>query len=270
VRLSSPQPLFCRPVALLALAVVCATTFVAAGADKPIVMSAADVVPWTTQAELEAFAARGHLKANEQLGEQLLRGEGVARDVPRALALLERAARGGLGGAALTLGLAYEEGKAVPKDPLRAFDYYRAAAAAGSAEACFNLGAAYVEGRGVKRDQTEGLAWLILAGQRGAEPATEKALRARLQKLRRPEAIATAEQRARSLQSELTAASAASFLPAPSPAPITPAAPPRAAPSLPTPVVIKPDVPALARPTAPTLRLELPPPAPPKVAPPQP
>jgi TPR repeat protein len=245
--------------------------------SAPVLMKAADRVPWTNLAELEAFAARGHLQACAQLGEQLLRGDGVAQNIPRALPLLEQAARGGVGSAIFRLGMVYEEGQGVTRDRLRALEYFRAAAAAGEPEGFFNVGAAYVGAHGVKRDYTEGLAWIILAAKRGAGGNTEQTVRDRILKLRRPEWIRAAEARAPVIEGELAAKPLADFLPT-----CAALVPPRAvAPAAPAPVVtapvekapgpgkIQPATPALTLPIAPPPAFDLPPP-PPKTAPPKP
>lgn len=201
-----------------------AAVFAATGAasSAPVMMSAGDRVPWSNLAELERYAANGNLKACAQLGEQLLRGDGVAQNIPRALTFLERAARGGVGSAIFRLGMVYDEGNGVTQDRSRALAYFRAAAAAGEKEAFFNVGAAYVGAHGVKRDYTEGLAWLILATKRGTGGDTEQTVRARIQKLRHPEWITAAEQRAPDIERELAATTAVALLPA-APAPLAPA-----------------------------------------------
>ena len=201
-------------LALLCTASALAAATPSAQTNAPLKITAAERVPWSNLAELERYAANGHLKASAQLGEQLARGDGVPQDTARALPLLERAARGGIGSAAFRLGMIYDEGQGVPPDRRRALDYFRAAAAAGEAEGFFNVGAAYVGAHGVKRDYTEGLAWLILAAQRGAGGDTVQTVRARIQTLRHPEWITAAEARAPAIARELAAAPAASFLPA--------------------------------------------------------
>jgi TPR repeat protein len=245
--------------------------------SAPVLMKAADRVPWTNLAELEAFAARGHLQACAQLGEQLLRGDGVAQNIPRALPLLESAARGGIGSAIFRLGMVYEEGQGVTRDRLRALEYFRAAAAAGEPEGFFNVGAAYVGAHGVKRDYTEGLAWIILAAKRGAGGNTEQTVRDRILKLRRPEWIRAAETRALAIERELAAKPLADFLPT-SAALVPPRAVALAAPApvitapvekAPVPGKIQPAAPALTLPIAPPPAFDLPPP-PPKTAPPKP
>lgn len=256
------------------------TSVTAANANSPapVMMKAADRVPWTNLAELEAFAARGHLQACAQLGEQLLRGDGVAQNIPRALPLLEQAARGGVGSAMFRLGMVYEEGQGVTRDRLRALEYFRAAAAAGEPEGFFNVGAAYVGAHGVKRDYAEGLAWIILAAQRGAGGNTEQTVRDRILKLRRPEWIYAAETRAPAIEGELAAKKAADFLPASAAlVPLRAVAPAAPAPVIaapvqksPVPGKIQPAAPALTLPIAPPPAFDLPPPPPPKTAPPKP
>ncbi|MSU52227.1 MAG: hypothetical protein CK538_02675 [Opitutia bacterium] len=252
------------------------TSVTAANANTPVpvLMKAADRVPWTNLAELEAFAARGHLQACAQLGEQLLRGDGVAQNIPCALPLLEQAARGGVGSAMFRLGMVYEEGQGVTRDRLRALEYF-CAAAAGEAEGFFNVGAAYVGAHGVKRDYTEGLAWIILAAKRGVGGNTEQTVRDRILKLRRPEWIRAAEIRAPAIEGELAAKKAAAFLPASAalvplravapaaPAPVITAPVQRAL----VPVKIQPAASALSLPIAPPPAFDLPPPPLPKTAP---
>ena len=262
-------PLEVRRLAMtLRLAFVClvssaTATFAAASgapASAPVMMSAGDRVPWSNLADLERYAAAGNLKACAQLGEQLARGDGVTQNIPRALTLLERAARGGIGSAAFRLGMVYDDGNGVTQDRSRALAYFRAAAAAGEKEAIFNVGAAYVGAHGVKRDYTEGLAWLILATKRGAGGDTEQTVRARIQKLRHPDWITAAENRAPAIERELAATTAVALLP-PAPAPLAPtaadSAPKSVSPAPSAPAAFEPDLPSpisppkLARPDSP-------------------
>lgn len=223
--------------------------------SAPIKMSAKDRVPWSNLAELERFAAAGNLKACAQLGEQLLRGDGVAQNIPRAITLLEQAAHGGIGSAIFRLGMIYDDGQGVTKDRRRAVDYFRAAAAAGEAEGFFNVGAAYVGAHGVKRDYAEGLAWLILATNRGAGGDTEQTVRARIKRLRHPEWITAAEQRAPEIERELAATTPAALLAPPPPLAAPASTAPTASPILPQPISpgpitpIKPELPSLPPPS---------------------
>lgn len=271
--LSSPIRVLLRLTAVVPALSLLISTLTAANApgSAPVMLKAADRVPWTNLAELEAFAARGHLQACAQLGEQLLRGDGVVQNIPRALPLLEQAARGGIGSAIFRLGMVYDEGLGVTRDRLRALEYFRAAAAAGEPEGFFNVGAAYVGAHGVKRDYTEGLAWIILAAKRGAGGNTEQTVRDRVLKLRRPEWITAAEARAPAIERELAAKKSTALLPAASPslAPAPGPAPAIAplAPKAPAPARIEPAAPTLPLPFASPPTFDLPQPPPPKSVP---
>ncbi len=157
---------------------------------------------WADLKELQQAAGKGNPKAEAALGEMLLRGDSIAKDETRGVALLEKAARAGHSAAAFRIGMLLADGEAgVAKDPARSLDYFRAAAAGGEAEAFFNLGAAFASGRGAKRNYGEALAWLILARERGAGGDTEIRLRAQLKS--NPTAIATGERRAKEIVAEL-------------------------------------------------------------------
>jgi TPR repeat protein len=171
---------------------------------------------WADLKELQAAAAKGNPKAEAALGEMLLRGEGLAKDEARGIALIEKAARAGHSGAAFRIGMLLADGESgVAKDPARSIDYFRAAAAGGEAEAFFNLGAGFAGGRGVKRNYAEALAWLILARERGAGGDTEARLRAQLKA--NPTLLATGERRAKEIAAELKDKKVADLLPPPAP-----------------------------------------------------
>lgn len=226
--------------------------------SAPILMSRdGGSATWANVGELRAAAEKGDPKAQAQFGEVLLRGEdGVVADKPRAIAMLEKAARAGEASAAFRLGMVFDDGNGVPQDRTRAMAYFRAAAAGGAMEALHNLGAAYASGSGVRRDYAEGLAWLILAKKRGSESPAENAVRAQIQKQRRPELIALAERRAAELEREFAGRKVTDFLPgvdSPAPSPAVPA-------PIVAPVAPKLAPPAIAPPGIDT-------PAPPKIAP---
>ena len=202
-----------------------ATPFVVTAANPP--KEARDSAPvlmsrtgggdsWADIKELQQAAAKGNPKAETQLGEMLLRGDGIAKDETRGITLLEKAARTGQSAAAFRIGMLLANGEnGVAKDPSRALDYFRAAAAGGEAEAFFNIGAAYASGRGVKRDYGEALGWLIVAKQRGAQSNAEAALRTQLKS--QPQVIATGEKRAKEIERELAGKKVVDLLPTAAP-----------------------------------------------------
>lgn len=171
---------------------------------------------WADLAELQQAAQKGNPKAEAQLGEMLLRGDGIAKDEPRAIALLEKAARVGHSGAAFRIGMLLANGEhGVVKDPTRALAYFRAGAAGGEAEAFFNIGAAYASARGVKRDYAEALGWLIVARQHGADASAEQALRAQIKS--QTTWVTTGERRAKEIEREFAGKKVVDFLPPPAP-----------------------------------------------------
>ncbi len=171
---------------------------------------------WADMKELQQAAAKGNPRAEAQLGEMLLRGEGIARDEKRAVELLEKAARSGQSSAAFRMGMLLGHGEAgVVKDPERALAYFRAAAAGGEKEAFFNIGAAYASARGVKRDYGEALGWLIVARQRGADASAEASLRAQIKN--QPSWIARGERRAGEIEQEFAGKRVSDYLPSPTP-----------------------------------------------------
>jgi TPR repeat protein len=167
---------------------------------------------WSDLKELQAAAANGNPKAEAQLGEMLLRGEGIAVDKTRGVALLEKASRAGQSAAAFRIGMLLTNGESgLAKDPVRAVEYFRAAAAGGEPEAFFNLGVAHSTGRGAKRSYSEALAWFILARERGAGGDTEARLRAQIKPY--PRWITTGEQRAKEIGAELKEKKVVELLP---------------------------------------------------------
>jgi TPR repeat protein len=239
----SAFPRSCRFILALAFAASSADVF--AQDSKPILMSRTGGGSWSTPAELQASAKNGNPKACAQLGEALLRGDqDFPQDIPRALTLLEQAARAGQAPAAFRLGLLLSSGDHVALDRPRALAYFRAAAAGGSAEAFHNLGAAYSTGRGVKRDYAEALAWLILAKKHGTPGNSADDLRAHLKSIGRAELIPAGEKRALELERELAQASVTQFLPPPAPfasaAPVEDPSPPAALSPLPPPPALAP------------------------------
>lgn len=178
----------------------------------PILMSRTGGGGWSNMKQLEEAVAKGNPAAEAQLGEYLLRGEGVKQDTTRALTLLEKAAKSGNAKAAFRLGMTLTNGEFdVPADTAKGLDYFRAAAAGGESDGFFNLGAAYASGKGVKRDYGEALGWLIVARQRGADGSAEAQLRERIKNV--PQWIARGERRAKEIEAEFADRKLQDFLP---------------------------------------------------------
>ncbi len=118
-------------------------------------------------APFEAAAARGDASAQNDLGKLYLRGEGVRRDLKKAVELFRASADQGLAEAEYHLAMLHEAGRGVPLDLEAAAGYYRRAAEKGLAKAQYCLASAYAYGRGVARNDGESLRWLREAAQGG-------------------------------------------------------------------------------------------------------
>jgi TPR repeat protein len=161
---------------------------------------------WYAEAleQLEVEAQRGDAQARERLAGLYLNGRGVAKDVPRALALYEAAARSGRTGtqvkyarllqkgtdgvdpdhvkaaeffqmaadqghrsARYSLAQIYAEGEGVPQDGERAVALYQQSLEQGETRAYAKLGDLYADGDAVPRDYVEAVRWYTLAAEHG-------------------------------------------------------------------------------------------------------
>lgn len=192
------------------------------GDSAPVVISrtAGKGGGWVSMAELKKAAEVHNPKACAQYGDALLRGDDVKQDAAQAVMFLREAAEAGEPNAAFRLGKIYDDGEYAPQDFAKAFAYYGTAAGAGVVEAQYNLGVLYATGRGTKRDYVEGLAWLIVATKRGATGDGEQKTREQLTKIKLPQLITAAEQRAASIMKDPAMATAGI-------APALPIAPPK-------------------------------------------
>lgn len=116
-------------------------------------------------------ADEGDARAQLNLGNMSLLGQGTPRDDARAAFWYGRAAASGNAGAQYSLGTLYRNGWGVPQDYAQALSWYRLAAAQGFALAQNNIGAMYEKGLGVPGDDAEAVRWYQLAAQNGSAMA---------------------------------------------------------------------------------------------------
>lgn len=114
--------------------------------------------------------------ARYQAARACLRGEGVAKDVNKAFALMKSAAEQGNADAIGGLGYFYSVGVAVPKDENLAAEWFRKGAEKGSAKAQFNLGMWLLGGHGgaghdAADRQTEAMRWIRMAADQSLPEA---------------------------------------------------------------------------------------------------
>lgn len=116
--------------------------------------------------EYERQYALGNLDAGFRLAYLYGQGLGVSRQPERAFALFSELAERGEVKALHQLGLCYEFGDGVPFDDARAAEFYRRAAGQGFLNSLYALGALSAKDRIAPRNDVEGLASLLIAGER--------------------------------------------------------------------------------------------------------
>jgi len=112
--------------------------------------------------------------AEEQinLGVNYLKGDGVPKDMKKAVSWFTKAAEQGNAGAQYNLGLCYANGgDGVPKDIEKAIYWYTKAAEQGFAEAQYMLACGYATGDGVPKDMEKAIYWFTKAAEQGLEEA---------------------------------------------------------------------------------------------------
>lgn len=112
-------------------------------------------------------AVAGSAEAQNNMATKYVLGDGVAQNTAEALRLYRIAAEKGDLTAQYNLGVVYTEGKFVPKDGAEAARWFRRAAERGSAQAQNNLAALHVEGLGVPKDDAEAAKWYRKAAEQG-------------------------------------------------------------------------------------------------------
>ena len=101
------------------------------------------------------------------LGLKYDRGDGVPKDLTKAVYWYRKAAEQGYASAQNSLAVCYEFGKGVSKDLQQAFYWYRKAAEQGYATAQRNLADCYKNGEGVSKDFQQAVYWYRKAAQNG-------------------------------------------------------------------------------------------------------
>lgn len=107
-------------------------------------------------------------KAMNNLANMYLDGEGVTKDISKALELYEKAAMIGNAVACNNLGNLYRDGKNVEQDYLKAKEWYEKAANLKNANAMGEIGNLYFYGQGVSQNYEEALKWYKKGAEKGA------------------------------------------------------------------------------------------------------
>jgi TPR repeat protein len=105
-------------------------------------------------------------------------GNGVPKDMAKAIALYRESAELGNVSAQAYLGVIYDKARGVPQDDVEALKWYRLAADKGEPQSQFNLGVFLIKGRGTSPNEEEGWSWIRKAaasGHLGARAALARA-----------------------------------------------------------------------------------------------
>jgi hypothetical protein len=105
------------------------------------------------------------------LGVKYLKGDGVPKDISKAIELFQKASAQGHAGAQFNLGLIYIKGDSVPKDSAKAIGLFHEAAAQGLANAQSILGSIYLRGEDTTKNSAKAIEWLEKAAAQGNRQA---------------------------------------------------------------------------------------------------
>src|SRR5215471_7137292 len=123
---------------------------------------------YAAQPDLEkqkAGAEKGDPTAEFALGLAYAAGNGVPRDLDKAVELYRKAADHGNVKAMNNLGACYANGSGVERDDAKSAEWYRKAAEKGSSLAQDNLGSLYLAGHGVSKNAREAANWFRKAAE---------------------------------------------------------------------------------------------------------
>jgi len=116
---------------------------------------------------LIAQAEAGDPAAQDRLAFKYLSGEGVPKDIQKALHWYQKGAEGGDPDAQYNLGAMYASGEGVEANQMIASKWFQKAADQGHTMAMNNLGARYVRGLGVLPDVEKAFSWYKKAAELG-------------------------------------------------------------------------------------------------------
>ncbi len=119
------------------------------------------------------LADDGYAKAQAALAWIYHTGNGVEKNIKKAIEWYRLAAHQGHPIAQNNLGVMFENGTDVPKNNRAAISWYRDAAKSGYSYAQFNLGRMYAEGIGLKLDLEQARYWFHVASRQGVRQAAE-------------------------------------------------------------------------------------------------
>lgn len=118
-------------------------------------------------------AEQGNATAQNRLGSSYNKGEGVPRDVNKAIEWWTKAAEQGRGASQFLLGLRYYNGEGVERDLTKAVELWTKAAVQDRAGSQYHLAECYRKGEGVPVNLSEAKMWYERAAGLGHHKATK-------------------------------------------------------------------------------------------------
>jgi TPR repeat protein len=119
-------------------------------------------------------AEQGNPEAQNQLGYDMIHGEGIPQNIEEGVGWIQKAADQGYSKAQYNLAIMYQSGKWVEPDLSRAFELMSKASQQGLIEAQTSLGFMYERGIGTKLDMHEALYWYQQAATFGKAASKSK------------------------------------------------------------------------------------------------
>lgn len=171
---------------------------------------------------LTAKANSGDAAAQFDLGTLYMNGDGVQKDVQKAIDWYTKAGNQGDPDAEFNLGVMYDNGIGVAQDQKRAIDWYTKAARQGDKDAQARLAQMYFQGEGVAEDDKRAYQWIYLAASGlSAESPPQKNRAMLADKIGQSTARELEKTASQLVQAKPTAAPAATPTPAPTATPTT-------------------------------------------------
>lgn len=118
-------------------------------------------------------AEAGSVRALAMMGEMILHGSGVQKDVTKGIEVLTKAAEKGSPHAQYLLGMCYSEGRDGPKDHVAAAKWFARAAGQDVERAQYQLALMYRFGDGVSKNTQKAVEWYSKAAAQGDPIAQE-------------------------------------------------------------------------------------------------
>ena len=127
---------------------------------------------WNQQFEKKMVKAEaGNLKAQYDVGNMYLKGQGTTRDAKEAYKWFKKAAEKGYSRAQYKLGYLYHRGEGTKQNHGKGFKWVNKSAQQSYKPAMYYLGKLYAAGEGVKQDINKALAWHKKSYAAGYNPA---------------------------------------------------------------------------------------------------